>query len=90
MGKMLCDCGYIHSDTCGYDGDLFKYGEWNVSDENSRNILDPLSVFECPECGNLMIDNPKNTKQMITYRPSNNKYNQILHDKNGIHNDMDD
>ncbi len=81
MGKMLCDCGYIHSDTCGYDGHLFKEGEWNVSDEESRDQLDPLSVFECPECGNLMIDNPENRKKMITYRPSNGKYNKILHEK---------
>lgn len=78
MGKILCECGYIHSDTCGYDGDLFKYGEWDVSDIVSRENLDPLSVFECPECGNLMIDNPKNKKEMITYRPSNGKFNRIL------------
>ncbi len=81
MGKMLCECGYIHSDTSGYDGHLFKYEEWNVSDEISRDLLDPLSVFECPECGNLMIDNPKNPKEMMTYRPATGKYNRILHEQ---------
>ncbi len=71
MGKMLCECGYIHSDTCGYDGELFKY---------DQEHLDALNVFECPKCGNLMIDNPKNKHEMITYRPCNGKYNKILHD----------
>ena len=88
MGKMLCECGYIHSDTCGYDGDLFKYEEWDVSDEKSRDALDPISVFECPVCGNLMIDNPENRMQMITYRPGNGKYNKILHEK-GVHDGND-
>lgn len=78
MGKMLCECGYIHSNTCGYDGDLFKCDEWIFSDEQYRDNLDPLSVFECVECGNLMIDNPNNRQQMITYKPSNGKYNGIL------------
>lgn len=80
MGKMFCECGYIHSDTCGYDGHLFKYEEWWVSEDNQID-LDPLSVFECPECGNLLIDNPKNRKEMLTYRPSSKKYNKILHNQ---------
>lgn len=80
MGKMLCECGYIHSDTCGYDGDLFRCDEWLVPDEKQTD-LDPLSVFECPECGNLMIDDPKNRQQMITYIPCNLKYNQVLSDE---------
>lgn len=79
MGKMLCECGYIHSDTCGYDGDLFKYNEWIVIDQED---IEYLSVFECPKCGNLMIEDPKNPKIMITYRPFNSIYNRILHDKN--------
>ena len=28
MGKIACECGYIHSDTCGYDGALLTYIEW--------------------------------------------------------------
>lgn len=79
MGKMLCECGYIHSDTSGYDGALFKEDEWMVTEEEQDN-LDPLSVFECPECGSLMIDDPQDRSKMITYRPSNGKYNKILHD----------
>lgn len=74
MGKMLCECGYYHSDTCGYDGRLY------CEDENPDDF-DPLYVFECPECGNLMIDNPINRREMITYKPSNGAYNKILHDR---------
>lgn len=77
MGKILCECGYIHSDTCGYDGDLFKYDQWEVSEEEQDSVY-PLSVFECPECGNLMIDDPQDEKKMITYRPCNGKYNKLL------------
>jgi predicted RNA-binding Zn-ribbon protein involved in translation (DUF1610 family) len=79
MGKILCECGYLHSDTCGYDGYLFKEAEMNVSDEEREN-LNPLSVLECPKCGNLMIDDPNDCKKMITYKPYNNKYNKLLHD----------
>ncbi len=85
MGKILCECGYIHSDTCGYDGLLYKYDEIDI--EN----LDGLSVFECLECGNIMIDDPNNKKMMITYKPENRKCNKILHDlkkmKKGHRND---
>jgi hypothetical protein len=80
IGKMLCECGYIHSDTCGYDGYLFKEDEWLVSEEE-QNDLDPISVFECPECGNLMIDDATDRTKMITYKPSNGKYNKILHNR---------
>ena len=79
MGKMLCECGYIHSDVCGYDGDLFKESEWDVESEEERESLDPLSVFECPKCGNLMIDDPADCTKMISYKPENGKYNKILH-----------
>lgn len=72
MGKIICECGHNHSDTCGYDGHLFKYDEW-VDDD-----IYPLSVFECPECGNLIIDNPKNISEMITYKPENKKHNNLL------------
>jgi len=80
MGKILCECGYIHSNSSGYDGDLFKEDEWMVSEEEQEN-LDTLSVLECPKCGNLMIDDPKDLSKMITYRPFNGKYNKILHDR---------
>jgi len=80
MGKILCECGYLHSDTCGYDGELFKEGEWECSEEAQLD-LEPLSVFECPKCGNLMIDHPKSRIEMISYRPCNGKYNKILHDQ---------
>jgi hypothetical protein len=78
MGKILCLCGYIHSDTCGSDGHLFKYDEWGVNDQDSNDTLYPLSVFECPECGNLMIDDPENASMLISYKPINGKYNKIL------------
>jgi len=66
MGKIICECGIVHSDTCGYDGDLFKEGKWDVTEEK-KDELDPLSVFECRKCGNLMIDNPSNPIEMISY-----------------------
>jgi hypothetical protein len=79
MGKIACECGYIHSNTCGYDGALLQYDDW--TDEN-HNDNAPM-VFECCECGNLMIDDPKNPAMMITYRPKNGKYNKILHNQEG-------
>ncbi len=81
MGKISCECGYIHSNTCGYDGDLFKEGEWDIQDEIIRNNLSPINIFECCNCGNLMIDDPKDSTLMITYIPKNSKYNKILHNK---------
>lgn len=77
MGKILCECGCIHSDTCGYDGHLFEYDSLREEDDS----IYPLSVFECQECGNLMIDNPKDPKTMISFKPTNGKYNKILHDR---------
>lgn len=77
MGKISCECGYIHSDTCGYDGDLFKYREWEAVRFPGIQP-EPLNVFECHLCGNIMIDDPKDEKIMITYRPSNSKFNALL------------
>jgi Zn-finger nucleic acid-binding protein len=74
MGKIACECGFIHSDTCGYDGSLFRGDDW-IHEEG-----EPINVFECPQCGNIMIDDPTDEKMMITYRPENGKYNKILHD----------
>ena len=77
MGKIACECGYIHSDTCGYDGALLTYIEWEDEIDND----DALMVFECPQCGNIMIDDRNDEKMMITYRPKNGKYNKVLHDQ---------
>ena len=78
MGKIACECGYIHSDTCGYDGHLFKYDEWHIYDEIAIDNLEPINVLECPDCGNLMMDDPKDDRMMVSYKPVNGKYNGIL------------
>ena len=77
MGKIACECGYVHSNTCGYDGALLKYDEWELERFND----DAPMVFECCECGNIMIDDPENSNIMLVYRPESGQYNKILHDQ---------
>lgn len=76
MGKIACECGEIHSNTCNYDGILYKYDEVLENDP-----IYPLCVFECKNCGNIMIDKPKNLREMKSYRPTSKTCNYLLIEK---------
>jgi len=76
MEKIACECGEIHSNTCGYHGVLYKYDEVIENDP-----IYPLCVFECGNCGNIMIDNPKNPREMKSYKPTSKECNYLLIEK---------
>lgn len=81
MGKIICECGC----DCRYDGELFRDNQEKKDNEYIYSFFESgwgLNVIECCKCGNLMIEDLKDST-MITYKPSNGKYNKLLHDKDG-------
>lgn len=75
VDKFHCECGCVISNTCGSEGELF------IDYEYYRDKADSLGIFECPKCGNIMIDGDD---KIISYKPVSGIYNKILHDKEYI------
>jgi len=72
MGKLKCLCDYILSDTCGDDGEAF-------SDElETYHPGEGRSILECPKCGTLAIEDPKESCFVKFYKPDNGQFNALF------------
>jgi hypothetical protein len=86
MGKLLCICGNILSDTCGCDGEAFTEDQMIKTDLNETDGFedevyiagDGRSIFECEKCGALAIEDPINSPMVKFYQPENGKFNKLF------------
>lgn len=81
MAKLLCICGNILSDVCGYDAEAFSENSIELIEGTQEYAFIPgdgRSILECEKCGALAIEHPFETCFVQFYLPENGKYNDLF------------